>query len=144
MGTITKYEAAVTNTGGRDGIVFSPDHSFSMVIEPPDKSGEKHAGASNPEQLFAAGYSACFNNALQSSLRRDKVDFESSTVTVFVALLYDPDEKGHRIGARIEASVKGISLDEAKKYVAIAHTRCPYSKAIQGNVDVKIDVVEAE
>ena len=45
MGTITKYEAAVTNTGGRDGIVFSPDHSFSMGIEPPDKSGEKHTGA---------------------------------------------------------------------------------------------------
>lgn len=139
---ITKYETVVTNTGGRNGKVFSPDKTFSMDIEPPSKPDEKNVTATNPEQLFAAGYSSCFNNALESTMRRNKVSFESSTVTAFVSLLYNPEDQGHEIGVRLQVSVKGISLEETRKYVAVAHTRCPYSKAIRGNVDVKIEVVE--
>lgn len=141
---ITKYETEVTNIGGRNGKVFSSDKTFSMDIESPIITGVKNAAATNPEQLFAAGYSSCFNSALESAMRRNKVSYESSTVTAFVSLLYNPEDQGHEIGVRLQVSIKGISLEEARKYVAVAHTRCPYSKAIRGNVDVKIEVVDSE
>lgn len=135
------YKAVVTNTGGRSGKSYSHDNKLSLDVATPKEMGGKETDATNPEELFAAGYSACFNGALELVLRRDKVRFESSTVTANVSLLEDPSDNGFKIGVHMQASVKGISLDDAKKYVELAHTVCPYSKATRGNVEVTLEVV---
>ncbi|MDD3842910.1 MAG: organic hydroperoxide resistance protein [Candidatus Izemoplasmatales bacterium] len=134
------YEAQVTNVGGRTGKSFAIDQSFSVDIAPAKELSGIETKATNPEQLFAAGYSACFNSALQSVLRRDRIKYESSEVTAFVALLLDPSDKGYMLGVRIVASVKGINLEMAEKYVKQAHGVCPYSKAIRGNIIVDLEV----
>jgi osmotically inducible protein OsmC len=135
------YEAQVKNIGGRTGKSFAPDQSFFVDIAPAKELTGVETKATNPEQLFAAGYSACFNSALMSVLRRNKVKYESTEVTAFVSLLQDPLDKGYAIGVRIQVSIKGLDLEEARKYVAIAHTVCPYSKATKGNIDVVLEVI---
>lgn len=135
------FETQVTNIGGRSGKAFSPDQTFKVDIAPPKELSGKETTATNPEQLFAAGFSSCFNSALELILKREKVKYESSTITAVVSLLQDTKDNGYKIGVRLQASIKGISLEEAKKYVALAHTVCPYSKATRGNIDVELEVV---
>ena len=135
------YEATMTNTGGREGHVDAPDQSLSLKILPPGKDDME---ATNPEQLFAAGYSSCFNGALELMLKRGRAKYETSTVTAKVRLLEDPEDKGFRTGVTLICSVKGLSLDEAREYVDKAHGFCPYSKATRNNIDVELVVVEAE
>lgn len=134
------FETTMINTGGRTGKSFSPDHSFSLDIAPDKAISGVETTATNPEQLFAAGYSACFNSALQSVLRRNQVAYESTEVSASVALYLEPVEHAYSIGVKIRATVKGIPLEEAKKWVDVAHTVCPYSKAVHGNVDVQLEV----
>lgn len=135
------YETSMVNIGGREGHVQTPDREKAYKIAPPEKND---AEATNPEQLFAAGYSSCFNGALQLMLKKGKVKYDTSTVTATVKLLADPDEEGGvKLGVTLTASVKGIDLDEAREYVEKAHHFCPYSKATRGNIEVELDVVEA-
>jgi len=135
------FETQIINTGGRTGKSFSPDGSFSVNIVPDKALSGVETPGTNPEQLFAAGYSACFNAALQSVLRRNKVAYGSTQVTAFVSLYLDPAEHSYSIGVKIQAHVEGLSVDEARKWVDLAHTVCPYSKAVFGNVDVELVVL---
>ena len=114
-----------------------PDHGLWRD----DRGGDSGPGT-NPEQLFAAGYSSCFNGALGRVLRLNRVAYESSTVTAIVTLYEDPEDNGFKIGVKMQASIKGLNLDEARKYIELAHTVCPYSKAIKGNVEVELEVIE--
>ncbi|HOA15591.1 MAG TPA: organic hydroperoxide resistance protein [Bacillota bacterium] len=136
------YESTVTNTGGRSGRAVSDDGNLALDIVRPAEQKEKGLPGTNPEQLFAAGYSSCFNGALGRVLRLNGVRYESSTVTATVTLYEDPEDNGFRIGVKMRASVKGLSREEAKKYIELAHTVCPYSKAIKGNVEVELEVLE--
>jgi peroxiredoxin, Ohr subfamily len=137
------YTATMTNTGARKGKAASPDGNFVLqMVTPAEMGGNPKDQGTNPEQLFAATYSSCFNGALQHILRQDKVEYEGSTVTADVSLVEDPTDNGFRIGAALTISVKGIPLDKAKEYAQKAHAFCPYSKAIRGNVDVELKVVE--
>jgi osmotically inducible protein OsmC len=97
--------------------------------------------STNPEQLFAAAYSACFNGALQLVLERARVKYESSKVTAIVSLVEDPIDKGLKLSARIQAAIDGVDKETAEKYVKLAHNICPYSKAVKGNVEVEIEVL---
>ena len=135
------YKTVVTNTGGRSGKAYSSDEKFEVNVATPVEMGGKDQDATNPEQLFAAGYSSCFNGALELVLSKNRVKYESSTVTATVSLLEDPEDKGFKIAVHLQASVKGISLEEARKYMELAHTVCPYSKATRGNVEVTLEVV---
>jgi len=135
------YESEVKNTGGRTGKSFSPDHAFAVDIAPAKEVSGVETSATNPEQLFAAGYAACFHQALQSAFRRNNVQAISSEVSVFVALNMEPADRSYEISVRIRATVQGFPQENAEKYVAQAHTICPYSKAIKGNVDVKLETV---
>lgn len=132
------YTAVVKNTGGRSGKAISDDNKFVVNIVRP---GAKDADGTNPEQLFAAGYSSCFNGALEKVLRTDRVKYDSTEVTAEVSLLEDPVDNGYKIAVKIRASVKGVSKEDAEKYVNLAHGVCPYSKATRNNVEVTVEAV---
>lgn len=130
------YAATMINTGGRSGEIHSPDQSFSLKVLPPSKATEN---ATNPEQLFAAGYSACFGSALSSVMMQEgvKVGF---TVTVTVSL-YKKEPHNYSLGVDIMGHVDEVSKEKAEVLLEKAHLICPYSKAIQGNVEVAISAV---
>lgn len=130
------YSTKMINTGGRSGEVHSPDHSFELSIAAPGKRVEK---ATNPEQLFAAGFSACFNSALELVKQSKGID-GASTVSVQVSL-YAENESSFVLGVEIEGFIEGLSLDETQELLEIAHTVCPYSKATAGNIEVTVKAV---
>ena len=130
------YSTKMINTGGRSGEVHSPDHSFELSIAAPGKPVEN---ATNPEQLFAAGFSACFNSALELVKQRKGID-GASTVSAQVSL-YAENESSFVLGVEIEGFVEGLSLDETQELLEIAHTVCPYSKATAGNIEVTVKAV---
>ena len=130
------YSTKMINTGGRSGEVHSPDHSFELSIAAPGKRVEN---ATNPEQLFAAGFSACFNSALELVKQRKGID-GASTVSAQVSL-YAENESSFVLGVEIEGFVEGHSLDETQELLEIAHTVCPYSKATAGNIEVTVKAV---
>ncbi|QOY35162.1 organic hydroperoxide resistance protein [Anaerobacillus isosaccharinicus] len=136
------FTATVTAKGGRDGSVVSSEGNLVQNIAMPGSARKKDLpDATNPEQLFAAGYAACFDGALQFIAKKEKEFFESE-VTVSVSLLKDEKDDGFKLGTTIY--VKGIRIENEKleKLVHKAHEFCPYSKAIKGNIDVKLEVVE--
>lgn len=126
------YTTKVTNTGGRSGEVFSADQTFKLKVAAP---GSKDKEATNPEQLFAAGYAACFNSALELVMQQEKTEAKSE-VSVTVTLYQT--ESGFQIGADIEGSIEGKTAEETKALLAKAHQVCPYSKATRGNIEVTI------
>ena len=132
------YETTIINTGGRDGYVYSPDNIFNLDVAKPAALGGDVTTATNPEQLFAAGYSACFNSALELQLEKGKVDFSSSEVIATVSLYPDKEDKGVKLGVKLEVTIEGVDHAVAEEYVNKAHHYCPYSKALNGNVDVEI------
>ncbi|NLM77321.1 MAG: Ohr family peroxiredoxin [Ruminococcaceae bacterium] len=131
------YTATVVNTGGRDGGQSqATDGSFTVRIAPPGSAEAQEAQSTNPEQLFAAGYSACFNGALRLALKQAGVRFQESKVTVTVDLLQD--DGGFSLSVDIAVAIDGFSQAENQKYADVAHTICPYSKAVQGNIPVTV------
>lgn len=132
------YETTITNTGGRDGSVSSPDNIFYLDVAKPKALGGETTTASNPEQLFAAGYSACFNSALELILDKDKIEYKSSEVTATVTLYSDKEDGGVKLGVKLEITIEGVDQAIADEYAHKAHNYCPYSKAINGNVEVEV------
>lgn len=137
----TLFETTMTNTGGRDGAVYSPDNIFYMDVAKPQALGGSATTATNPEQLFAAGYSACFNSALELVLEAGKVEIEKSEVTATVALIGDKADGGVKLAVKLVVDITGIDETLKKEYVEKAHKTCPYSKAIEGSVDVEISIL---
>lgn len=136
----TLYETTISNTGGRSGVVQSPDSVFMLEVATPPELGGKQTTATNPEQLFAAGYSACFNSALEYQLKKSNVEIKKSTVTATVMLKTDPADNGVKLEVELEVKIEGLDEETANKYVKLAHDYCPYSKAIKGNVNVTVSV----
>jgi Ohr subfamily peroxiredoxin len=136
----TLYETTVINTGGRQGIVQSPDNVFMLDVAAPPELGGKVTTATNPEQLFAAGYSACFNSALEFQLKKHKVEIEKSTVSATVMLVTDPTDNGVKLEVELEVKIEGLDEETAQKFVKLAHDYCPYSKGIKGNVNVSVEL----
>jgi lipoyl-dependent peroxiredoxin len=131
------YTAEATATGGRrNGRVRCSDGAIDVQINPPKEVGGSGEGT-NPEQLFAAGYAACFDNALASVARMEKIDPGRTSVTALVGLAKHP-EGGFAIDVELQVTVPGLPPDEAEALVAKAHQRCPYSRATRGNVDVRL------
>jgi lipoyl-dependent peroxiredoxin len=134
------YTAEATATGGRRaGRATSPDGVLDLPIAPPKEVGGP-GGATNPEQLFAAGYAACFDNALGSIARRAKVDVGKTSVTARVGL-GRAAEGGYGLEVELRVSVPGVPSDQAEELVAKAHQLCPYSRATRGNIEVRLTVV---
>ena len=93
----------------------------------------------NPEQLFAAGYAACFESALRYVAQMEKIKLEDAAMNAEVSL-YPTPEKGFKLGVKLHAQIKGLSQQEAEALVEKAHKVCPYSNATRGNIDVDLSV----
>ncbi|SCK40329.1 organic hydroperoxide resistance protein [Streptomyces sp. WMMB 322] len=133
-----KYTAVATAQNGRDGRVASDDGKLDVVVNPPKELGGSGEGT-NPEQLFAAGYSACFQGALGVVARQEKADISGSTVTARVGLGSLP-EGGFGIKVALEAHIPNVDEATAKDLVEKAHQVCPYSNATRGNIEVSLGV----
>jgi len=134
------YTAEATATGGRrNGRARSADGELDLRIAPPKEVGGP-GGATNPEQLFAAGYAACFDNSLTLIARWEKLPVEETSVTALVGL-GKLDNGGFGLDAELRVTVTGVSRDQAEDLVAKAHRLCPYSRATRGNLDVRITLV---
>ncbi|QTM98018.1 Ohr family peroxiredoxin [Sediminibacillus dalangtanensis] len=130
------FTSHATAKGGRNGHVKSDDGIIDLdLVNPADDPKSK---GSNPEQLFAAGYAACFDGALNLVASKQKKDIDS-TITADVDFLKDSEDNGFKIGVTLNAEIKGVSQDEAEKLVEQAHEVCPYSKATRGNIEVKLN-----
>lgn len=134
------YQTKAINTGGRNGESRLPDGSFSVKISTPKDMGGKGQG-SNPEQLFALGYSACFNSALELVMGQEKVTGKSQ-VTATIELLSDPTDNGFKLGVELDVAIEGKELSQVQELADKAHKVCPYSKATSGNIDVTVKAVE--
>jgi osmotically inducible protein OsmC len=132
------YTAVATSTGGRDGKSVSSDGLLNVRLAPPKELGGP-GGATNPEQLFAAGYSACFIGALKhvASLQKIAVPADTS-ITASVGI--GPIPTGFGINAKLVVSVPGVDRAVAQKLVDAAHQVCPYSNATRGNIEVIIEL----
>lgn len=131
------YTAKTHTTGGREhGLARSSDGHLDIRLSTPGTDGT----GTNPEQLFAAGWSACFEGAMDIAARKMRVKLpEGTAIDAEVDLMND--KGGYSLQARLNISLPGIDKEIAKQVVDYAHQTCPYSKAIQGNVKVDINLV---
>ena len=135
------FTSSATAKNGRNGHVKSSDGLIDLqLVNPAENKDEK---GSNPEQLFAAGYAACFDGALNlvASKQKKKID---STTKAEVSFMKDKEDGGFKIGVTLNVEVQGVSPEEADELVHDAHEACPYSKATRGNIDVKLNPLAIE
>ena len=121
-------------TAGREGRATSPDGKIDLALSPP---GSKGAGT-NPEQLFAAGYSACFGGAIGAAAGLAKVPLRMADVKVTATVNLNKDDSGFFLDVTLNAELNGIDQAQTEALVAKAHTICPYSKATRGTIQVKL------
>lgn len=133
----TLYTTSVSAIGGRGGKVRSSDGLIDLQLAMPKELGGP-GGKTNPEQLFAAGYAACFQSALALVARKQKVNLGDNTVTATVGI--GPQGEGFGLTAALEVAIPGLDQATAEALVAGAHKVCPYSNATRGNIDVKLTV----
>jgi osmotically inducible protein OsmC len=135
------YSTNMISNGGRDGRVFSPDNTFVQnLATPKEMGGQATTAETNPEQLFAAGYSACFNSALSLILQQNGVSDANPEVEAEIELIADEVDKGVKLGGKLTVTLENLTQEQAEKYVEQAHNYCPYSKATKGNIDVVLEV----
>ncbi|WP_432836730.1 organic hydroperoxide resistance protein [Dactylosporangium sp. CA-092794] len=135
------YTADVTSTGdGRNGHVASSDGILDFNVALPKEMGGA-GGATNPEQLFAAGYSACYHSALRGVARRDQVSVEGSQVNARVGI--GPNGSGgYGLEVWLTVTLPGLEPGKAQELADAAHQVCPYSNATRGNIEVHIEVAQ--
>lgn len=138
-----QYTAEATSAGGREGRVRTPDGALDLPLSmPKELGGSGRPGTTNPESLFAAGYAACFENALLHAARERKVRLNGSSVTARVGI--GRMENG-RFDLKVDLAVSlpGLERSEATELARAAHEEiCPYSRATRGNIDVNVTVAE--
>ena len=125
------YTGRTHVTGGRDGAARSPDDRLDIKLSPPGSSG----AGTNPEQLFAAGWSACFIGALGKAALVSKVRLPAET-NVDAEIDLGTTDGAYFLRARLNVSLPGLPREVAQAMIELAHQTCPYSKATRGNVDV--------
>ena len=130
------YTAVATAENGRDGRVASDDGKLDVVVNPPKEMGGSGAGT-NPEQLFAAGYSACFQGALGVVARMEKADISGSTITAKVGIGKNA-AGGFGLTVELIGHIPNVDAATAKELLDKAHQVCPYSNATRGNVEVTL------
>jgi lipoyl-dependent peroxiredoxin len=134
------YTASATATGdGRNGHVRSSDGVLDFDLAVPKEMGGPGGALPNPEELFAAGYAACFHNALKTVARRQKITLTDTAITVDVGI-GPRDEGGYGLTVAIEAEIPGIDEATANDLIERAHQVCPYSNATRGNIDVAVTI----
>jgi osmotically inducible protein OsmC len=134
------YTATATATAGRDGRAISDDGTLDLALAVPRSLGGPGGPGTNPEQLFAAGYSACFGSALKLVAGQRKIATGPFQITARVSLA--KGERGFGLVVALEGHLPGVSRDQATALMHAAHEVCPYSNATRGNVEVTLTVSE--
>ena len=137
------YTAHATSTGGRTGSTESSDGALKLPLVTPKEMGGAGGAGTNPEQLFAAGYSACFIGAMKAVAARQKITLPAE-VSIKADVSIGPmtgKEGAFGIAVAMAVTVPGMEKAAAEKLVATAHEICPYSNATRGNIDVTLSVV---
>ncbi len=132
------YTARATATGGRAGHAVSDDGILDVDLRPPKEMGGP-GGATNPEQLFAAGYAACFQSALGAVGRREHVDTSNSLVEADVSI-GTIGGGGYGLAVTLRVTIPGADPAQARALAEAAHRVCPYSNATRGNIEVTLQV----
>lgn len=133
------YTGKATATGGRDGRAVSSDKVLDVALTTPRELGGTGAPGTNPEQMFAAGYSACFIGAMRFVAGKSKVALPPDT-SIAGEVGIGPIPTGFGIKVQLTISVPGMPKDQVKQLVDQAHQVCPYSNATRGNIDVTLVV----
>ena len=133
----TLYTTSVTAKGGRDGHVKSENGILELNVRTPKALGGGSDDFTNPEMLFAAGYSACFDSALNLVIKRSKMETGETTVTAKVSI-GQIENGGFGLAVELAVNVPGVSLKEAQSLVEQAHQVCPYSNATRNNIEVQL------
>jgi osmotically inducible protein OsmC len=141
MSVDVKYRTKASATGGRDGRAATEDGAFQVSLSTPKELGGGGGQGNNPEQLFAAGYAACFLGAMKFVASQDKQKVpDDAKVTANVGI-GPRSEGGFGLEIALDVSVPGLPRDQAQALVQKAHQVCPYSNATRNNIDVKLNVV---
>ncbi len=140
MSVDVKYSTRATATGGRDGEARSEDGRVAVKLSTPKELGGAGGDGTNPEQLFAAGYSACFIGALKVAGAQLKIKVPAETTVTATVGIGPRSEGGFGITADLEVSLPGVDRADAEKVVEAAHQICPYSNATRGNINVGLTV----
>ncbi|MGJ1262702.1 organic hydroperoxide resistance protein [Sphingobacterium spiritivorum] len=135
----TLYTAVATATGGRNGHVKTDNGVLDLQVRMPKELGGANNDYTNPEQLFAAGYAACFDSALNLVISKSKIKTGETSVIAHVGIGSLADG-GFGLEAELKVNIPGIELKEAQTLVEQAHRICPYSNATRGNIEVKLTV----
>lgn len=135
------YKTTASATGGRDGSAATADGSLKVKLTTPKELGGAGGEGNNPEQLFAAGYSACFLGALKYVAGQEKAKIpDDARITATVGIGPRDDGKGFGIDVDLEVSLPGVDKSKAEDLVEKAHVVCPYSHATKGNIDVRTKI----
>lgn len=133
------YTANATVTGGREGQARSDDGKLDVVLSTPKALGGSGGEGTNPEQLFAAGYAACFIGALKHVAAAGKIALPAD-VTVNSEVAIGPIEQGFAIAVKLVVNLGGLERSAAQALIEKAHQVCPYSNATRGNIEVDISL----
>ena len=134
------YTAHATSTGGREGTSRSSDGVLDLRLSTPKELGGGGGPGTNPEQLFAAGYSACFIGAMKVVAGKQKLQLPADT-SIAADVGIGPIPTGFSIQVTLNVSIPGMDREAAQKLVHAAHQVCPYSNATRGNIDVTLNIV---
>jgi len=134
------YTTSATAKGGRNGHVQTDDGVLSVDVRTPKSMGGPGGAYTNPEQLFAAGYAACFDSALNMVLRMAKVQTGETSVTMEVGIGKN-GQGGFGFEIAIKAHIPDLDRETAQRFLEQAHQVCPYSNATRGNVEVTLELV---
>lgn len=132
------YTAQATATGGRDGRAVSNDSKLDVKLSTPKELGGAGGEGTNPEQMFAAGYSACFLSALKFVAMHGKVTLPADAAVAAQVGIGPNGNGGFGLTAELSVSLPGLDQSTAQALVNKAHEVCPYSNATRGNIDVKV------
>lgn len=135
----TLYNIGATAKGGRNGQVKSENGVLDLAVRMPKGLGGANDDYANPEMLFAAGYAACFDSALNLVIRSEKVETGETSVTAHVSI-GQLENGGFGLAAELHANIPGVSVEVAQELIEKAHQVCPYSNATRGNIEVKLTV----
>jgi Ohr subfamily peroxiredoxin len=133
------YTAEATATGGRNGHVKSNNDILDLEVRTPKAMGGANDDFANPEMLFAAGYSACFDSALNLMIKKGNIKTGETSVTAKISI-GQIDNGGFGLSAELAVNIPEVSLEEARELAEQAHQVCPYSNATRGNIKVKLSV----
>lgn len=137
------YRTESTATGGRTGRASTTDGSFSVTLDTPRELGGAGGAGTNPEQLFASGYAACFLGALKFAAGKRKVKIaDESSVTAAVGIGPRDDGQGFGLDVALTIALPGIEPGLARELVDAAHVVCPYSHATRGSLDVRLALAD--